>query len=527
MSNTNLSTFKSLYANLAQSTYTDRPRSFSKYQNAKSFRRINYGSDLIDKNGNVLTKGGQNLPNNGVFYLQPDKTVEAVTFGEHYKENGINLDWLKGYPPFDKKISEPLYKRGLLIDEAKGYNAYFLTDTKELSQETEKAYLAIRGSDGISLSSANDWINNLEFTVSDAYIEQAKLNKEAIKSKLAEMDKKAPNATLDLTAHSLGTMIAVQSVANLSEKELEKIENVVLFNGPDATESLKKMGLTQDQIDKVGEKTTYYLNPFDAVSMLNRDKPYSEQLGTVNVIVPLHYNTTFESPSSHDFGEYQIDDMGNILIASEDFHPELLEAGRKTALLDKKYLQILKERGYNDDIGQDLVNFLYNLEDRKLIDEFKKEAEAIAEEARLASIAWDKEHIPLYQEQIKTATGGQKIILRVQLLHSAAQLALFETEDKVEHLNGLIEDYKNQIDDKIKETHTEARNIALYLSSTEVGNLLNSFQMFHLWDNETENSTRQSAQNFKKNIEDFSTKVVEASYRIEEVDAENANLFSQ
>jgi hypothetical protein len=65
--------------------------------------------------------------------------------------------------------------------------------------------------------------------------------------------------------------------------------------------------------------------------MLNRDKPWDKQLGQVNVVVPIKYTSMMDKYSSHDFGAYQIDSYGNILTASESYHPELLVAGQRLA----------------------------------------------------------------------------------------------------------------------------------------------------------------------------------------------------
>ena len=92
-----------------------------------------------------------------------------------------------------------------------------------------------------------------------------------LKAKIAEMREKAPNATMDITGHSLGTIVSAQGVAGLSDEELEKIGKVVLFDGPDTTKSLKKMGLSDEKIKKISEKIEYYVNPFDIVGMLNRE----------------------------------------------------------------------------------------------------------------------------------------------------------------------------------------------------------------------------------------------------------------
>lgn len=55
----------------------------------------------------------------------------------------------------------------------------------------------------------------------------------------------------------------------------------MLFDGPDVTQSLKKMGLPDTEIRDAGEKVTYYVTPFDMVSMLNRTAPYEKQFGHV------------------------------------------------------------------------------------------------------------------------------------------------------------------------------------------------------------------------------------------------------
>ncbi|HEL0919025.1 TPA: DUF2974 domain-containing protein, partial [Streptococcus equi subsp. equi] len=231
-----------------------------------------------------------------------------------------------------------------LTNEGAGFNAYFLTDTKEISSETTEAYMAIRGSDGefklSDPSNWNDWFgNDASFALFDAHVPQAELATDGIKHTLDKLDEKGSKAKLDLTAHSLGTFVTVQGVAGLDPKDWDKVDEMVLFNGPDPTDSLKKMGLTNEQIKALGDKTTYYLNPFDMVSMLNRTAPYEEQFGNVKIMVPMTYTTSMvKDGSAHLFGQYQIGADGEILTASKDYHPELLEAGQKLAALNEKYL---------------------------------------------------------------------------------------------------------------------------------------------------------------------------------------------
>ncbi|MBF0777447.1 hypothetical protein [Streptococcus cuniculi] len=148
----NLVTFDNIYANLAQSTYNGRPNLFvykklSKKQQNRLLSgqsiSINYSQDapITDENDNIIgtVRGGRQLPNDGVVYLQPDSTyvVEQTTTVQVPKVNG-------GY---ETQVVTGKYQKSLLTDKKAGFNAYFLTDTPTLTQDTKNTYLAIRGSD--------------------------------------------------------------------------------------------------------------------------------------------------------------------------------------------------------------------------------------------------------------------------------------------------------------------------------------------------------------------------------------------
>lgn len=298
----NLSTFNNFYLNLSQSAYEDRPNSFykrlNKVENAAYF---DFSKEY--KDSQIKIEGGKNLPNEGVVYVHKDNTIQTVT---EYTSLGNKYE----------------YKKGLLSNEQDGFNSYFLTDTPELSKDTRNAYLAVKGSDAPSFENIdairNDWLgNNYRFVMHDEYIQQGKLVEEALHVKLAELREKAPNAKLNMTGHSLGSIASVQGAAHLSVEELEQIGEIVVLNGPDTLKSLRKSGISEEVIQILNEKVTYYVNPFDMVSMLNRNT--DEQLGKVKVIVPFNFATTFENPNSHDFGEYRIYSDGTVLEATEDF----------------------------------------------------------------------------------------------------------------------------------------------------------------------------------------------------------------
>ena len=74
-----------------------------------------------------------------------------------------------------------------------------------------KTYMTIRGSDAINKENWNDWIDNdAKFALNHIHTPQAKLATVGMKTKIAEMREKAPNATMDITGHSLGTIVSAQ-----------------------------------------------------------------------------------------------------------------------------------------------------------------------------------------------------------------------------------------------------------------------------------------------------------------------------
>ena len=278
LSNSNLKTFDNFYADLAQATYRGRPILFPYEKLRKDERNaldsgdsiyFDFSKDIktynIDRKIMEITPGGKKLPHDGKVYLQPDSELHTV-------EDTIKFQ--VGDPGGGVHQEEPpikVYQKGLLTDEKAGFNAYYLTDTPTLTNDTTKTYMAIRGSDAISYENWNDWIDNdAKFALNHIHTPQAKLATAGMKAKIAEMREKAPQATMDITGHSLGTIVSAQGEAGLSDEELEKIGKVVLFDGPDTTKSLKEMGLSDEKIKKISEKIEYYVNPFDIVGMLNR-----------------------------------------------------------------------------------------------------------------------------------------------------------------------------------------------------------------------------------------------------------------
>ena len=543
MTNSNLKTFDNFYADLAQSAYTYRPNNFPPDNNALDYQLFDFSRDNKfynkDKKEWEITPGGKNLPHDGKVYLQPDPDLRDT-----YKVTSVPVPDTNG---MRQDIHHKRYQKGLLTDDEAGFSAYYLTDTPTLTNDTTKTYMTIRGSDAISKENWNDWVDNdAKFALNHIHTPQAKLATVGMKTKIAEMREKAPQATMDITGHSLGTIVSAQGVAGLSDEELEKIGKVVLFDGPDTTKSLKKMGLSDEKIQKISEKIEYYVNPFDIVGMLNRehtitklpgdsDEPLKKPVGKVNVLVPLHYTQITDPESSHDFGVFQSDGKGNLLTASEDFHPELLRAGEKLARLIATSLDSLRALGVDENVAANILDSIMRGEaltkmaiGYSVYENFTTEYSKIVEEARQESIKWDREAIPRYQEQLRSGnlSGNQRILVRAQLLQTAAQLANFDMEDKVKSVKTLLSDAKEDIQNIVKETRSTAFDMVGYLSSSEVTNLLSGFDTTSFWDEGLASDTKTAATYFLTQIEQLGESLVKASGSFETIDTDRAEDFN-
>ena len=558
MSNSNLKSFDNFFADLAQSAYHGRPIRFP-YESLskKNQTQLDSGASIpFDFSQDVvyekeITPGGKNLHHNGKVYLQPDPdlhTVNEISTVPVPDTNGIR---------HEARIVDS-YQKGLLTDEKAGFNAYFLTDTPTLGKDTKKTYFSIRGSDGFNLDklsvqgikalNLNDWVvNDAQFAINNIHIPQAKLATKGMKAKIAEMKEKAPDAKMDITGHSLGTMVSAQGVAGLSDQELEKIGKVVLFDGPDTTKSLKKMGLSDEKIKKISEKIEYYVNPFDMVSMLNREhtithlpgdsnEPLKKPVGKVNIVVPLYYTQSFDSESSHDFGVFQSDGKGSFLTASEDYHPELLRAGEKLARLVHRTIEGLRTLGVNESLAMNTLLSIMMGDTIARVDagveiynQFNKEYKEIIETAKKESKQWDQEAISRYQTQLKSGnlTGEKRILVRAQLLQTAAQLAIFEIEEKVKNVETLLSNAKEDVLNIVNDTNREASQLASYLTASEVSDLLADFNTTLFWNDGIEESTKKSASSFLTKIEQLGMTLVRASSTFETVDTQLAEDFNK
>ena len=504
---TDLINFNNLYLDLSQSAYEGRPNTFSYRVKGKNVTEdVNYSIPSATRMS--VTLGGKNLENNGIVYVHKDQHTRTAP-----KLTGHVVI-------FEKK--------GLLSDIDEGFNSYFLTDTPELNGDTKNAYLAVKGSDGIGLFSLNDWIgNNFPFTMHDEYTIQGRLVEGALHVKLAELKEKAPNAKLNITGHSLGSIASVQGAAHLSVEELQQIGEIVVFNGPDTLKSLRKSGVSEEVIQILNEKVTYYVNPFDIVSMLNRNT--DEQLGKVKVIVPFNFSTTFDTPSSHDFGEYRIHSDGKILEATEDFFPAYLKAGEKLSKLLNKYIELIKEGNSNfglDKIGSTPEVLLTLVNGGLNYSKFMKEYQEIIEETKLEVISWGRKKIQSIQEKLLYTNGPERIKLRSELILTLSHLSRIESDDKVSKSLKQLEEYKQRVKALTISASHEAMNVAFHLDSNELYELLYEFDFESCWDESTEQLNRELLKVYLEKIYKFSDTLFYATEKLEEIDREQGELFA-
>ena len=504
---TDLINFNNLYLDLSQSAYEGRPNTFSYRVKGKNVTEdVNYSIPSATRTS--VTLGGKNLENNGIVYVHKDQHTRTAP-----KLTGHVVI-------FEKK--------GLLSDIDEGFNSYFLTDTPQLNGDTKNAYLAVKGSDGIGLFSLNDWIgNNFPFTMHDEYTIQGRLVEGALHVKLAELKEKAPNAKLNITGHSLGSIASVQGAAHLSVEELQQIGEIVVFNGPDTLKSLRKSGVSEEVIQILNEKVTYYVNPFDIVSMLNRNT--DEQLGKVKVIVPFNFSTTFDTPSSHDFGEYRIHSDGKILEATEDFFPAYLKAGEKLSKLLNKYIELIKEGNSNfglDKIGSTPEVLLTLVNGGLNYSKFMKEYQEIIEETKLEVISWGRKKIQSIQEKLLYTNGPERIKLRSELILTLSHLSRIESDDKVSKSLKQLEEYKQRVKALTISASHEAMNVAFHLDSNELYELLYEFDFESSWDESTEQLNRELLKAYLEKIYKFSDTLFYATEKLEEIDREQGELFA-
>ena len=304
--------------------------------------------------------------------------------------------------------------------------------------------------------------------------------------------------------------------------------------------------------------------------MLNREKPWEQQLGDVRVVVPIEYTNMMDKHSSHDFGAYQIDSKGNLLVVSEDYHPELWKAGHKLAELDKKSIENLKKYvpekaieklvtmspeefsklakllldgkdqstiikaflTVKDRLGlsyKDLVD-LYNNKDElsKVFQDYQKEYAKIIKDAKKESLAWDRKNLDLnnpnnLHERIKRAGSyNERILLRTQLLYTAVELASSDIEQKISEVKTALADAESNLKEFIDSKRSAIEALGSLLSASEIEGLMSELSFENLWDSGINELNISHLKEFETKITNFSQSLIQCAQNLEQVDAQSA-----
>lgn len=537
---TDLTNYGNIYANLSQSSYNGRknlngnPYNFANALTKRQQKKLQKGKSVEfnfnkakDFYGNDASK----------VFLQPDPTVKVVK-----DETALS------FPILASPIASSTYHKGLLTDEKAGFNAYFVTDTPKLNEKTKNAYFVTRGSDAAGVNTLNDWwSNNASFTLKDAYIPQAQLATKALQTKIKEMKQQAPQAKISITGHSLGTMVSIQAIANLPASDIEAIERVVLFQGPDARASIQKMSkeaqMNIKHLEAAG-KIDYYVNPFDLVSMLNRNQKGVDEIGNIHYLLPKSYTTTFDrkdkNGSSHDFGQYQMNADGTLKVATLKDHPEIFAAGQKlSAFIDQTLTElervlipgVLTAFGvlsYLMTQGSSAAGLVIKANGKLTYAQAKaiyNEYVTIIETAKIESQR--KQTINYLQTQIQATSGSQKIQYQEALVREvAAQAAAFGEEYQAIVAN-IIDEAEAEIDQVAQEVETAAWTLQHYLPVSEVEAMIADFRKEALWDAVEAASIKVQTRAYRQQLNEASDKLNEAATKIKDADQQAAKLFQK
>ncbi|GAB2026229.1 hypothetical protein [Lactovum odontotermitis] len=549
---TDLTNYSNIYADLAQSAYTGRKDPNGIWNNFAQPK--NWTDNQIEalSNGDSVPftfSGAKDSSGNDVssVHLQPAIKISTHTYTSLPNPNDSY------YNPNMQEV-----QRNVMSNFSTGFNSYLVTDQKEL-KDTTQAYLAVRGSDAAGVKIENwhaditDWLkNDAVFALTNTQIPQADDAYQALKASLRALPK---DAKLDVTAHSLGTIGSVQGVALIVKNDpadFDRIGKLVLFDGPDTRTSLENMGLSAAQIEAISAKTTYYVSPFDLVSMLNRTQNPADQLGTVHYIIPKNFNSTLEiDDSAHDFGEFQMMANGQLRVANPVFNGPLIEAGQKvsnliaedinriqnvlgvgpagaTAIMDLILSGRLSEVGGTTEVViVQGVNYTV-AQILKIKDDFfgkNSEYQRIIDQAKRETKSENKTRIKEIRAQLQGARGSVRVMLIPELLQRVAQNAQLNAQDYLAKIESKLDSASGEVGGKSSSGISAVDSIGTMLSSSEMQGYHEQLKKSVFWDSGTEQAIRQAAENYAQEIDGFSSALYNTSDDIQNTDREGADMF--
>lgn len=423
-------------------------------------------------------------------------------------------------------------------DVETGLQVYIVTDQKNML-DNQSANFVIRGSDGfVKNNSGNpDWFkNDIPFGLSHGKYQIPQAN--SAKNALLKQIEDNPNInSWNLQGHSLGTMVSIQALSLLSPNEIDKIGAVTLFNGPNVNyESMsKEQKAAIDKLEVAG-KITYYINPFDPVSVLNRDSGH--QIGKIKIINPRQQGLFF---FQHSMTESQIIDQ----------QVDIVEEGDKFFEQYNEYIAILAnfERRLIDDFGSQLKDSQL----AKIIELFQsgrfdidsivdiisgfgisfgrvgslagKVSKYVFEYNNLADMYFAG--INQLNEKINGSSGTEKIQYQTELINAVSK----EAKSAVKVYSNQLKQHHNQYEQIIIEKGNIIKNFVFEtganLDDQEMNQLIHDFTKETIWNTDQINYNQKENKKYKNQLNKFSKNLNNIATNAKRRDYQDSTFFSE
>ena len=163
----------------------------------------------------------------------------------------------------------------------------------------------------------------------------------------------------------------------------------------------------------------------------------------------------------------------------------------------------------------------YVKEYRKIYGDFVPEARY----KRLLTINRAIEKISSAQTKLSSLSGRQLILLRKDIVTAVADLAENQGPEFEDQISQKLNEYKQNIENKVTALHSIVYSTKIFLSDGEVESLLSKFTLETFWDSGVEEATRSEATSYKQKLVNFGSHIRKAANRLEEVDQQGSLEF--
>lgn len=504
-----------------------------------------------------LSQGAYTGRPKGMMLSTPDAKQQS-----ELRENGYATYQFPGAKDSSGNDGSTVYlqpdKTGVMSNNDTGFQSYLVTNQSDPHQSTQ-VYFVVRGSDGMTVNNPDWYQNDVPFATNHIVTPQSV---DAAKAMTEQIRNLPPGINMNVTGHSLGTIDTVQALAQLSPRDIGRIGNVTLYDGPDVSASIQAMGKqARENIAQLNNRITYYVNAFDVVSMLNRNGNHSE-IGHVVYFVPKNYNSTFYTQdSAHDFGEFQMKD-GKPIPANRKDNPDIFAYADMLSSFENKAIgtiqkiipeavdtgslyRVLMATFSNKDITK-RIN--HDLKDGNYADLAKYFTTLFAQAGINIDYVTLVENIPnlmsIYQEysnlsemyppkinslqnQLRGSglSSSKRISLQKELVGEVAKAGDAAGAEYFNQIRTLVSTAKQEVEDKINEALKSAQSIVTYLSYTEVKELFANSTIENFWDSNQEAEDKDAGAKYQDELNKFGNALNLVSNDLENFDKRTSKNF--